>query len=583
MPKPSKEPVTFCLARAVEQYQRTAIMSNVGLGVTLALLVLCVSSLRAMAQTGPNSGWATSPIVETKNGPIQGLVSEGVFQFLGVPYAEPPVGDLRWQPPQDHEPWTKTLRTMAYAPICAQSNEFGVFAGPANDNENCLYLNVFTPSLDRSAHLPVIFWIHGGGNIDGETPGYDGSKLALDGKTVVVTVAYRLNLIGWLAHPALDAEGHPFGNYGLLDQQLALKWVKENIARFGGDKNNVTVGGQSAGALNAALNMVSPLAAGLLDRVICQSFCPAPLLPAGNPSSLATAEAKGVAFAVAAGCGSGTGPDTAKCLRSLTSAQIQTIAGTGNFYSTQGIVDGLIVPDQPLNLFTEGKFAHVPLMNGNVEDEENFFLAITEFGTNTDNALRTPPSEAQYINFVNRTFGSGAFPPGTAAMVLALYPASNFATPQLAWDRVGTDSSICGQRFLDKILVRQVPVYAYEFDDQTAPFYFPQMPGFVSLAYHTSDIQYLFPLWHGGPSGIEHSLNRAQTILSDRLVAAWSNFAWTGNPNRRGNSPWPRYTTSANEPAWLIQGTSRLSTLTDVQYSALRHCDFWESRIATTD
>ena len=128
-----------------------------------------------------------------------------------------------------------------------------MFAGPANNNEDCLYLNVFTPNLDPSARLPVIFWIHGGGNLDGETPGYDGSKMAADGKTVVVTVEYRLNLMGWLANPALDNEGHTFGNYGILDQLLALKWVRQNIAKFGGDKNNVTIGGQSAARKTPAL------------------------------------------------------------------------------------------------------------------------------------------------------------------------------------------------------------------------------------------------------------------------------------------------------------------------------------------
>ena len=155
-----------------------------------------------------------------------------------------------------------------------------MFSGPPNNNEDCLYLNVFTPNLDPSARLPVIVWIHGGGNVDGETPGYDGSKLAADGNTVVVTMEYRLNLIGFLAHPALDNEGHAFGNYGILDQQAVLKWVERNIAKFGGDKDNVAVGGQSAGAVDTGVHMVSPLAAGLFHRGICQSFCsPAFALP----------------------------------------------------------------------------------------------------------------------------------------------------------------------------------------------------------------------------------------------------------------------------------------------------------------
>jgi para-nitrobenzyl esterase len=269
---------------------------------------------------------AANPLrVETNKGPVRGFLCPGTASqrctvagtaaFLGIPYAAPPVTtdptaapcsptNLRWCPPVKHARWTEVLNATAYAPICAQTNEFGVFAGPPNDNEDCLYLNVFTPELRESARresgrLPVIVWIHGGGNVDGETPGYDGSRLAGEG-TVVVSMEYRLNVMGWLAHPGLDHEGHLFGNYGVLDQQLALKWVQSNIAEFGGDKDNVTVGGQSSGALDAALSMVSPLAKGLLHRVICQSYCPAPLLPGGFSVELPTAEARGIAFSVAA-------------------------------------------------------------------------------------------------------------------------------------------------------------------------------------------------------------------------------------------------------------------------------------------
>jgi len=521
-----------------------------------------------------------SPVVETKEGPVQGFISNGVTAFLGVPYAEPPVGNLRWRPPKDPAPWTNVRKATEFAPTCALITTLGVFSGAPNNNEDCLYLNVFTPDLNPSARLPVIVWIHGGGNVDGETPGYDGSKLASHGKTVVVTMAYRLNLMGFLAHPALDNEGHLFGNYGILDQQAVLKWVERNIARFGGDKDNVTVGGQSAGAVDTGIHMLSPLAGGLFHRGICQSFCPAFTLP-----TKAAAEATGVAFAEAAGCGSGTGPDVAQCLRNLTAAKVEELAGTastqGKFISGRGLVDGQIIPDQPLTLFTNGRFNHVPLMNGNTADETNFGLAITEYFSNTDNALRTPPTAEQYQNYVNTTYAPPAYPDGTAAKVLAAYPLSAFKSPQLAWDRVGTDSGICNQRRLDKVLAPQIPVYTYEFADKTAPFFFPDMPGMEALAYHTADIQYVFPLWHGGPLGIPHPLNRQQTMLSDQLVSAWANFARTGNPNGSGNSPWPRYTASAETPAWLIQDLPGLSTLTDAQYSALRHCDFWDSVTAT--
>jgi para-nitrobenzyl esterase len=521
-----------------------------------------------------------SPVVETREGPVQGFVANGVTEFLGIPYAEPPVGNLRWRPPQDHARWSDVRRTTEFASICALATTLGVFSGPPNDHEDCLYLNVFTPELDPSARLPVIVWIHGGGNVDGETPDYDGSKLASQGHTVVVTMAYRLNLMGFLAHPALDNEGHLFGNYGILDQQAVLRWVERNIARFGGDKDDVTVGGQSAGAVDTGLHMLSPLAAGLFHRGICQSFCPAFVLP-----TRAAAEATGVAFAQAAGCGSGSGPETAQCLRNLPAAKVEELAGTvsaqGKFITGRGLVDGEILPDQPLALFANGRFNHVPLINGNTADETNFGLAITEYFSSSNNELRAPPTAEQYLNYVNTTYARPAYPDGTAAKVLAVYPLSAFKNPQLAWDRVGTDAGICNQRRLDKILAPQIPVYVYEFADRTAPFYFPGMPGMEALAYHTADIQYLFPLWHGGPLGTPHPLNGRQTALSDQLVSAWSNFARTGNPNGSGDNPWPRFTASTETPAWLIQDLSGLSPLTDAQYAALRHCDFWDSVAAT--
>jgi para-nitrobenzyl esterase len=538
--------------------------SSAGLILAFALGALCVPWHGASA---------AGPIVSTKEGPVEGFINDGVAEFLGVPYAAPPAGDLRWRPPKNHASWTSVLKAKTYAPVCAQITTLGVFAGPANNNEDCLYLNVFTPSLNPKSKLPVIVWIHGGGNVDGETPGYDGSKMAAQGHTVVVTIEYRLNLMGFLAHPALDTEGHLFGNYGILDQQRALKWVKHNISGFGGDKNNVTLGGQSAGAIDTGLNMVSPLAASLFDRGICESYCPVFPLPTKT-----SAEATGVAFAVAAGCGSGTGPATAQCLRSLPAAKVEALAGTGSatsaYISSFGLVDGQIIPTQPLTAFSNGQFLHIPLMNGNTEDEQNFSLAITEYFSGPP---RTALTAAQYLNYVKTTYAPPAYPAGTAAKVLVRYPLSAYASPQLAWDRAATDPGICSERRLDKVLAPQIPVYAYEFDDQTAPFYFPNMPGFLPLAYHTADIQYLFPLWHGGPDGIVHPLNNHQEALSDQLVAAWTNFAWSGNPNGLGNYPWPRYTNSTVKPAWLIEDQPVLSTLTDPQYAAIRNCAFWDS------
>jgi para-nitrobenzyl esterase len=179
---------------------------------------------------------------------VQGIVQSGAARFLGIPYAAPPIGALRWMPPQPHAPWTGVLNAKTFGPTCAQVTTLGVFAGPANDHEDCLYLNVYAPAERSASKLPVIVWIHGGGDMCGESNDYDGGKLAVQGQTIVVTFNYRLGLFGWVAQAALDAEGHAFGNYGLLDQQMVLRWVRRNIGAFGGDTERVTLGGQSAGS-----------------------------------------------------------------------------------------------------------------------------------------------------------------------------------------------------------------------------------------------------------------------------------------------------------------------------------------------
>src|SRR5258706_9639896 len=211
-------------------------------------------------------GAQAAPAVPTADGQVEGLSKNGVSQFLGIPYAKPPVGALRWMPPQPVAKWANARKADKFGPTCAQITTLGPFAGPPNSNEDCLYLNVFTP--DVKAKLPVLVWVHGGGYVDGESDDYDATKLAKEGKLVVVTLNYRLNLFGFLAHPALDKEGHAGGNYGIMDMQAALRWVQRNAASFGGDPGNVTLGGQSAGAGAAAANVVSPDAKGLFHRAI---------------------------------------------------------------------------------------------------------------------------------------------------------------------------------------------------------------------------------------------------------------------------------------------------------------------------
>jgi len=244
-----------------------------------ALFAAGVASTPAVA--GERDGErGNGPVVHTAEGPVRGLMNNGVYEFKGIPYAAPPTGELRWRPPQPIAHWQEPADATSFANTCPQVTTLGVFASPASITEDCLYLNVFTTRLNGGG-LPVFVWIHGGGNVDGESNDYDGSKLATGGPSgtpvVVVTLNYRLGLFGFLAHPALDSEGPLFANYGIMDIQAVLNWVRRNAARFGGNPKLVTLGGQSAGATDTGANMISPLSAGLFHRAIFESL-PMPLV-----------------------------------------------------------------------------------------------------------------------------------------------------------------------------------------------------------------------------------------------------------------------------------------------------------------
>ena len=565
------------LPRVQWQRPRFILAMLVAAAVVAAILALDVSgaasqSVAARRQTPGVRVGGNRPLVQTNRGPVRGFVKNGVNTFLGIPYAAPPVGTLRWRPPQPHARWRRPLNATAYGRTCPQITTLGVFANPS-DTENCLYLNVFTPRLGRG--LPVLVWIHGGANVDGESNDYDGSKLATGGKyggsdTVVVTLNYRLGLLGFLANPALDSEGHNFGDYGIMDQQAALRWVRRNIAAFGGDPHNVTLGGQSAGAVDTEANVISPLSAGLFRHAIAESAFYSISTP------LSTALSRGEAFAQAAGC-SGASAAVAACLRGLSVAQILQLQGTANTngpYVSNAIVDGTVIPMTPPQAFSSGRYNHMPMMGGTVQDEGDFGIGITEYFSGPP---RQPMTAADYTTDVTNAYSPPRYPAGTAAQVLAQYPLANYPTAQLAYDAVTTAPTACTDLQNAGLLATRVPVYAYTFDYQHAPYYFPTMPGFVPLAAHTIDIQFLFPGYHGGILGVRHSLNAQETRLSNELVAAWTNFALTGNPNRTGKSPWPRFTETPGRPSVLSENIPRLSTQTTAQVSAKYDCAFWNS------
>jgi para-nitrobenzyl esterase len=544
-----------------------------------ALAGVLVTSVSALATPGgipgPNPDApgqikkANGPTVSTTDGPVRGFVENGVNKFLGIPYAAPPVGDLRWKPPAPpahHD----LLDATQYANTCPQVTTLGPFAGPTSITEDCLYLNVFTTGT--SPAKPVIVWIHGGANLDGESNDYDGSKLATGGPngtpTVVVTINYRLGLFGILSETHLNSEGHPWGDYGILDQQAVLRWVQANIAAFGGDPHNVTLGGQSAGAYDTSANLISPGAAGLFQRAIIQSF---------PPSTWQTATAalqRGNAFAAAAGC------SDAACLRKLSAERILQLQGTPNTnngsYLANIFVDGSIIPVQPDAAWGSGAYNKMPIMGGSVKDEGNFNLAITEYFSS--------PQAATTVDQYNNN----------STAVKNEYPLSAYNNnPQLAQNRISTDRGKCQYLNSFKLMAstNTFPLYTYDFTYQNAPYYFPQMPNvsntagpspghFLPLAAHTIDIPFLFPGYHGGQLGVNldqvsgqpRELQGSEIGLSDQLVAAWTNFAKTGNPNGTGVPVWPVFTTGS--PTFLQQDIPN-GTETEAQYRANYHCTFW--------
>jgi para-nitrobenzyl esterase len=560
----------------------TLVRRAVALGALVAAVAL---STPALAHGGKK--WHHKP-VDRENGPVvriddgwlRGASEDGVHRFLGIPYAAPPVGELRWRPPAPAKPWHGIRDATEYASHCPQVTTLGVFAGPTSVEEDCLYLNVFTTQLGKHDHgkkRPVLVWIHGGGNIDGASNDYDGSKLATGGPlgtdTVVVIMNYRLGLFGFLAHPALNSEGHKWGNYGIMDIQAVLRWVQKNIEAFGGDPDNVTLGGQSAGASDTAANMISPYSKGLFHRAILQSSPTSTMPPASR------ALTRGTAFAEAAGC-PGTDAAAAECLRDMTPQEILALQGTPNAngpYVNGPMVDGDLIPLTPVQAWWSGRFNRVPVLGGNTQDEATFGIGITQYFEGA------PMTAEDYTRLVTGTYsgfaGPGGTPPtypaGTVEQVLAQYPLSSYESPFHAYNRVGTDAGACRALRVERLLSKWVPVYAYQFNYREAPYYFPEMPGFDPLAAHTIDIQFLFPLWHGGHLGLAHELNPAESALSDKLVRAWTLFAKTGNPNGHGNHPWPRFT--KRNQVLLSQNVPNLSTMTAEQYASYHKCDFWDT------
>jgi para-nitrobenzyl esterase len=553
------------------------ILTKSGGGAVLLCAMLATGVAPVLAHDNDHDHGNDGPVVNTAEGPVRGFKKDGVYTFLGIPYAAPPVGNLRWRPPAPVKKWRDALDATKMGSSCPQVTTLGPFAGPTSVTEDCLFLNVYTTGKD-GPKKPVVVWIHGGGNIDGEAAAYDGAKLATGGpsgaETVTVILNYRLGLFGFLSHPALNAEGHLWGNYGILDIQAVLKWVQRNAANFGGDPNRVLLGGQSAGASDTGANVISPLAAGLFNRALFQSS------PTSSYPTAATALTRGTTFAYntttpqqSANC-PGSGSSAATCLRNLSPERILQLQGTPNSngaYITGPFVDGTIIPITPEQAWTTGNYNKMPTMGGATRDEGNFGISITEYFSGPP---QVPMTLQQYNDRINAQYGANA------AAVLAQYPPGS--DPQFTFNRVATDPGKCRGLHVLGLWSTKIPTYAYDFTYRDAPYYFPWMPGFKALAYHTVDIQFIFPKWRGGHLGVNldqnsgqpRELQGAERTLSDRLVAAWTKFAATGNPNGgTSNSPWPKY----NSPsASILNQNLSFTTDSTATYRSSYKCDFWD-------
>ena len=520
---------------------------SAGVVLALALMVAIPVGYVAPGEVHACSG---EVVAVTDTGPVVGLQTDGMNKFLGIPYAAPPVGNLRWQPPQPPAKWHGLRSATQFANHCPQPASF---FGQASTTEDCLYLNVYTPAGHRGWFhedhhgYPVMVWTHGGAGFLGESDDYDPTMLVENEDVIVVTLNYRLGLLGFLAHPAFAAETTygGSGDYGFMDQQAALQWVQRNIDNFGGNPNNVTIFGESFGGLSVHTQLASPAAAGLFDRAIVESG--AYFL---NTTSLADAQAAGTVVGNELNCTYNPGQPaaTAACLREVQVTALLTAGGSAGF---TGNVDNNVLTEPISTALAAGNFNKVPVMEGSNHDEWRLFVA-ADFELPSD----TPTSAANYATWISASFG-GALPSSVIALIVnTLYPLPSPPPPppppipSEEFGAVGTDGIFaCNSRLAIREMANFVPVFAYEFNDENAPELFlppDTVSGMPYGAAHASELQYIFNL----PQG--NLLNANQKKLSRDMVSYWGHFARFSNPNSFFTSFWPQYNLTNDQFQSLI-------------------------------
>jgi carboxylesterase type B len=495
---------------------------------------------------------------ETEAGRIKGSAVEGARAFRGIPYAAPPVGPLRFRPPSPAVPWSGVREAQAYGACCPQKRDGGGVEG----DEDCLSLNVFTPAGagPSGAPRPVMVFLHGGANTRGCSAQvwmgeriYGGERLAAAGDVVVVTLNYRLGVLGFLAHPAIDAEEgqRSAGNFGLLDQQAALAWVQRNIAAFGGDPSRVMLLGDSAGALDVCAHLVSPGAAGLFHRALMGSgACPHEAYDQASAGALEVAKAAGC------GAGPGSGPgaapaqrDGAACLRAAGAGSLVSIAPGATFFERGvqfgPVVDGRVLPAAPIEIISAGKHNHVPLAIGANADETRLWARNMTLG-----------GELGFRTRVRALVGERG-----ADQVLARYPLADYPDARTAFIAAMTDAFFtCPARTLARAVAsaQQEPVYRYVFANR---------PDRVKRGGTSQELEQLFLFDHLRPAGYVPS--REEQALSTSMIGYWSRLAHAGDPNGPGIVAWPRY-----EPAHeAYLGFD--DVIAPAPWPREPNCDFW--------
>jgi para-nitrobenzyl esterase len=526
-----------------------------------AILGCTLLALASVSSVGHARTTDHTLVVATAEGNVRGSRKNGVRKFLGIPYAAPPVGSLRWRPPEAHAAWKTIFAATHMGASCPQ-----FLPGPQTIDtaENCLFLNIYAP--DSSQHdLPVMFWIHGGAFILGSGAMVDGSVLARKYKLIVVTINYRLGALGFLALPSLAAENrtHVSGNYGLLDQQAALRWVKRNISTFGGDPGRVTIVGESAGGIRVCAQLVSPAASGLFRGAIIESG------PCLHQDTLTEGEKLGSELVAKLGCDQG-GSELA-CLRSKSAEQVRS-ALPGSLEGPllwAPVIDGHILPQQPADAFHSGTFNKMPLINGSNRDEGTLFIA---FGR----PLPAQNYEAAIGSFATpQLLGSTSSKlNGGGEKVSAEYPLSHYQSPSQGLTAVLGDAVFsCPIERTGQLLSGFVPTYEYEFNDRNAPATIIPHPPFLLGAYHAAEILYVFQTYFpAGRASSAPDFSPAQQQLADRIGEYWTTFIKTGHPD--GGSPtWSPE--KARDSKVLSLAPDGIGYESD--FAAVHHCKFWNS------